>query len=563
MSPLLSYLIKMMAASALLYAYYFFVLRNKRFHQYNRYYLLVAVVLSIFLPLLNIPLNLHDNLAEPSLIKKTFRIISFNDLNLQYTGAASSDQANFSDLFTGRNLLSAIYILGTLLFAFRIIISLRKIAGIAGKYPSENIGFVRFYQTDAEGTPFSFFKWLFWNNKIDLKSEKGEQVFRHELFHIQQRHSWDVLFMEMITMIFWINPVYHLVKKELKTIHEFLADEYAMGKYERWQYAELLLMEAMNTRIRFVNPFFHNQIKRRITMITSSKKTSYQYFRKIMVLPLILLVSILVAFKVSDQNPNKPIIKTSSGKITDLISEFKSTIPENIVQKNEIPNSDTTKPNEEKPLIVVDSVIKDVKDISKLDIEPSTIESINVLKGESAIKKYGKKGENGVIEITTKKYKINGTITIRDKIGNEPQVVFDKVEKDPEYNGGLKEWTKYLEKNIDPSIIVKNGCSSGRFTAVVQFIVDEKGNIISTKPVSKNGYGIEEHLSSVISKGPKWAPAIQNGRAVPAYLTQKVVFIIGNGLPDHSSEEGVAEYPGMLIELFIKAFPENIISNSK
>ena len=175
----------------------------------------------------------------------------------------------------------------------------------------------------------------------------------------------------------------------------------------------------------------------------------------------------------------------------------------------------------------------------------------------------GKKGENGVIEITTKKYKINGTITIRDKIGNEPQVVFDKVEKDPEYNGGLKEWTKYLEKNIDPSIIVKNGCSSGRFTAVVQFIVDEKGNIISTKPVSKNGYGIEEHLSSVISKGPKWAPAIQNGRAVPAYLTQKVVFIIGNGLPDHSSEEGVAEYPGMLIELFIKAFPENIISNSK
>src|SRR6187402_3357634 len=94
---------------------------------------------------------------------------------------------------------------------------------------------------------FSFFRWLFWNRKIELHSEKGEQIFRHELFHIQQKHSWDIIFMELISIFFWINPFFHLIKKELKAIHEFLADEFAVKGNRNWQYAELLLMQVLNT----------------------------------------------------------------------------------------------------------------------------------------------------------------------------------------------------------------------------------------------------------------------------------------------------------------------------
>jgi beta-lactamase regulating signal transducer with metallopeptidase domain len=75
------------------------------------------------------------------------------------------------------------------------------------------------------------------------------------------------------------------MKRETKAIHEFLADQFAVTENNRWDYAELLLMQVLNTNQRLVHPFFHNQIKRRIAMITSPQKTSHQYLRKLMVLP--------------------------------------------------------------------------------------------------------------------------------------------------------------------------------------------------------------------------------------------------------------------------------------
>ena len=59
---------------------------------------------------------------------------------------------------------------------------------------------------------------LFWNKKIELQSEKGEQIFRHELFHIEQKHSRDIIFLEILTAIFWLNPFFHL-KKNLIARH--------------------------------------------------------------------------------------------------------------------------------------------------------------------------------------------------------------------------------------------------------------------------------------------------------------------------------------------------------
>src|SRR5690606_15782263 len=82
----------------------------------------------------------------------------------------------------------------------------------------------------------------------------------------------------------------------LKTIHEFLADEFAVQHFSKGHYAELLLMQAFDTEHKIVNPFFHTQIKRRITMITTSTKPAYQYLRKIMVLPVCALIITIFAF---------------------------------------------------------------------------------------------------------------------------------------------------------------------------------------------------------------------------------------------------------------------------
>ncbi|HEV7780069.1 MAG TPA: M56 family metallopeptidase, partial [Chitinophagaceae bacterium] len=176
------------------------------------------------------------------------------------------------------------------------------------------IGAVNFVNTEEPNTPFSFFCWMFWNKKIELNSSKGEQLFRHELFHIEQKHSHDVLYMELLAAIGWINPFFHLIRKELKATHEFLADQFAIRENEKWQYAELLLMQVFQTHQPLVNPFFNTQIKRRIAMITNSTKPNYQYLRKLMVLPVTALVIFLFAF--SYREKSKTVLKKNEPRLT-------------------------------------------------------------------------------------------------------------------------------------------------------------------------------------------------------------------------------------------------------
>jgi bla regulator protein blaR1 len=321
MNQLFFYLFQVIAASGLLYGYYHFALRNKRFHRYNRFYLLMAIVISSFIPFLNIPVYFSQKETESSVMLQTLQVISSPSLSSEspIVSTAIHTESITATWFTTANVIYLLYLFILSFFLIRVLISLGKIRFIIKKNPAEQIDRIKFINTDEPGAPFSFFRWLFWNRKIDLHSEKGEQIFRHELFHIQQKHSWDIIFMEFISTIFWINPFFHLIKKELNAIHEFLADEFAIKEDKSWQYAELLLMQVLNTNTHLVNPFFHNQIKRRIAMITSSKKPSYQYLRKMMVLPVAAITIFLFAFNYQNKKIDPHEFEKAINSITVVI----------------------------------------------------------------------------------------------------------------------------------------------------------------------------------------------------------------------------------------------------
>lgn len=294
MTPLLNYVIQVIIVSGLMYSYYHWVLRNKKFHHYNRYYLLGAALLSILIPLINIPVYFTEEQTSSSFVYSTLTVFSGSGEEEGVTLYASIPEK--SNWFTWDHFLPLIYITVAVIVFLRIVFSLLKIRRIIRRHPVEKIDHIRFLNTDEPGTPYSFFRWLFWNRKIELNSVKGEHIFRHELFHIEQKHSLDILFFELLTVAGWFNPFFHLMKKETRAIHEFLADQFAVTENNRWDYAELLLMQVLNTDQRLVHPFFHNQIKRRIAMITSPQKTSHQYLRKLMVLPVTALAVMLFAF---------------------------------------------------------------------------------------------------------------------------------------------------------------------------------------------------------------------------------------------------------------------------
>jgi len=301
MTSMVLYLVQVIICSGILYVYYHAVLRNKKFHQYNRYYLLLSTVLSLAIPLLNIPFYFTEKQNDSSFLLQTLTV--FSPVEARPVIVSGIEEQHAADRFGFVMIIQMVYFFIVSLLLVQLIISLIRLKRLFKSNPSKKMGKIFFINTEEPGTPFSFFKWLFWNNKIALHSENGEKIFRHELFHIKHQHSLDILYLELLTAIAWFNPIFYLMKKEVKAIHEFLADQYAMNENNRWEYAELLVMQALNTRHKLINPFFHNQIKRRISMITTLDKPSFLYIRKLMVLPIVVIIITLFAFNYKNSVP--------------------------------------------------------------------------------------------------------------------------------------------------------------------------------------------------------------------------------------------------------------------
>lgn len=286
----LLYILKVSLCSGILYGYYHLFLRNKRFHHYNRFYLLGALVLSMVLPLIKIPVFNEDAGTLNQVVYQTVRVVTLPQQ------APSLPAQPTTILFTLSSLVWVLYGAGILVLLIILGRSLWYIRKISRRYPFEVVDKLKFYQTQEPGTPFSFFRSIFWNDALNVDSQQGQQVFRHELFHVQQKHSADLLLAALVTMLGWFNPFFHLIKKELKAIHEFLADQYAASGSNRYQYAELLVQQVMiNRKLSITHYFFQNQLKRRIAMITQLNQSKYGYWSRVMVLPVSVILFLSVA----------------------------------------------------------------------------------------------------------------------------------------------------------------------------------------------------------------------------------------------------------------------------
>jgi N-acetylmuramoyl-L-alanine amidase len=289
----LLYLGKVMLCSGILLGYYWLFLRNRRFHHYNRFYLQATLLLSVILPFFRIPV-LHQ--SQSPVNQAVYQTLEVLTVNQGEEDMLTGGPGTLERLFTLENALYLLYSIGIVVLLWTLARSLLYIKRISKQYPFERIGGLKFFTTREPGTPFSFFRSIFWNKDLPFNSHDGQQIFRHELFHVQQKHSTDIVLTEIVTAFFWFNPFFHLLKKELKAIHEFLADQYAISDNDRYAYAELLVLQTLKANhIPITNYFFQNHIKRRIAMITNNQRTRYNYRSRLMALPVLALVFCSIA----------------------------------------------------------------------------------------------------------------------------------------------------------------------------------------------------------------------------------------------------------------------------
>jgi protein TonB len=117
-----------------------------------------------------------------------------------------------------------------------------------------------------------------------------------------------------------------------------------------------------------------------------------------------------------------------------------------------------------------------------------------------------------------------GKQIVEEKKEDDENKIFDKVEIEAGFPGGDSKWRQYLERTLNANVPVDNGAPEGTYTTVIQFVVDKEGNISDVKAITNHGYGMEQEAVRVIQKGPKWTPAVQNGRQVKAYRKQPITF---------------------------------------
>ncbi len=277
------YLLKVVLCSAVLFGYYYLFLRNKVYHAYNRFYLLATVVIAMLAPAINFN-YLFMGGATPAKPIRLLQVVNSSDEYLQEVILYS--HRNFISLSQFLMLLYSVVSLALLFILVKVIV---QIVQLLKTNSSKYINDVVFVESNAKGTPFSFFKFIFWNNAIDLHSETGQQIFAHELAHVREKHSADKLFLNIVLIVCWINPIFWFIKKELNLIHEFIADKKAVANNDASALAAMIVTSAYPKHAYLLtNHFFYSPIKRRLQMLSKYNTAKAGYFYRILALPVVL-----------------------------------------------------------------------------------------------------------------------------------------------------------------------------------------------------------------------------------------------------------------------------------
>ena len=404
------YLLKMLTCSALLYGYYRIALYNEKFHQWNRFYLLAAFVVSMVVPIISIE-------VVPTIeVSKVTQVIT----NMPWNNRYFLEEQRFSSTDAARLILACV----SIVLLVKMVVGIGKVIRFYNQNPSSVLtGKVELVITDLTQAPFSFFNWLFWRHDINPASENGKRMLNHELTHIREHHSLDKMFTSLVLCIFWMNPFFWIMRRELNMIHEFLADRKAISTNDGAAFAQMVLQAIPLTPVvgnGLINPFFSSQIKRRLIMITTSNKPAYTYLRRLSGLVLMILITTTMALSVQHAEaqttqPKKKVIevlnvtpkastKSTESPAKDAVKkekDIKISISGDADYKEEAitlsPDSNTKNP----PLYILDG--KEMTAVEMKKVDADKIATVNVLKGEAATLKYGAKAKYGVVEIYLKK----------------------------------------------------------------------------------------------------------------------------------------------------------------
>ncbi|MGV3762126.1 M56 family metallopeptidase [Parapedobacter sp.] len=283
------YLLEASAYLSALYAFYWLLLQGERFYVLNRFFLLASPILAFAIPFLSIQQAATSSVVEEGLVGVSVTLV-------QGTMAAGKAVVTTAHGIDWGWFISYMYVLGVVVVLFRLLRSLIVLLRLFYRGTKTREQGITMVWVKKRIGPFSFFRWLF----MPQGTPPYEAVIIHERVHIRQWHSLDVLLFEIVRAFQWFNPFAHLLLRDAKLNHEYLADEQASLHEGAYRYAMLLIGSAcrMDNRL-LVNPIFnHTQLKKRISMLETKKSAGIARLKYLLAVPVVAGLLAISAFTV-------------------------------------------------------------------------------------------------------------------------------------------------------------------------------------------------------------------------------------------------------------------------
>ena len=410
------YILKSSVCLVLFYLFFRLLLSKETFHRFNRMALLGVLFFSLLIPCIEVTTRHQVEVQQAVLSIEQLLLMAELEATPANVGAVQETSA-----ISWVQVVLLVYLAGILFLACRNIYSLICLFRLvhSGKHEKLEKG-VTLVVHNQEIAPFSWMKYIVISRK-DLE-ENGREILIHEMAHIHHRHSVDLLVADICIFFQWFNPGAWLLKQELQNIHEYEADETVINEgVNAKEYQLLLIKKAVGTRLySMANSFNHSKLKKRITMMLKEKSNPWARLKYLYVLPLAAIA--VTAF--ARPEISEKVEEISAVKVNDLAEIVEKKSEENVVKepidttknkvvvvgyrtekKDSVLTSGKKKvaisvqgiSDEGKPLVIINGKESDREVVNALN--PECIESVSVIGPEKAIKVYGEKAKDGVMDI--------------------------------------------------------------------------------------------------------------------------------------------------------------------
>ena len=464
MMTLLIYSIKSALVLTLLYLPYTLILRQESFFRMNRITLLTILMLSLVLPMVDIPSLATPE--QPIVYEMQQRIM----LMTQEAETTPISLAATTQTTSWLGILALVYIIGVSLALCIRLWQLFRIGQIirGGCLWTDKSDHATIYCHIDDVAPFSWMRSIV-ISESDYKPY-GREILLHEKAHILSLHSMDILFLTLVETVQWWNPIAYLLGRSLRDVHEYEADDYVLHQgISLHNYQELLVKKALaNTSYAFANNFNHSLIKKRIYMMNHPKSNPWLRSKVLYILPVMLVV--LTAF--------------ATPKLNEKVEE----IVERVEKAKEMPQPSPQ--SDQQPESVP---LSDVTDMQSADSEE-----------EPAVKQ-----------------ETTDSLSSEDYVNDVYRDEYINLTQPPEFPGGMSALRAFVQLHV--AHVLENNASVAGRRAYVQFRIKKDGTIDNIGLVRGDREAYHEAIK-IVEQMPQWIPARRFGELADAHFVLTVDF---------------------------------------